>query len=344
MLIYDLSFNELLSSLQNWGEPAFRATQVWEGLYKHLYISPDQFTSLPQTLRDRLEISYSFNALTPAIQAQSEDGDTEKILFELEGGRRIETVLMFYDKRRTVCISTQAGCGMGCVFCATGQLGLKGNLSSGEIVEQVLFFTRRLAQQGKRLSNIVTMGMGEPFHNYDAVMQAFDTLNHPNGFKFGARRITISTVGIIPMITRFTNEKRRGNLAVSLHAATNELRDRLVPINRRYPLEDLIQSCREYIQRSGRRLSFEWALIAGVNDSNEQAEELARLVKGMNCHVNLIPLNPTEGYSESAGSGASAFAFRDQLQSLGISTTIRVRRGIDICAGCGQLAGQSQKL
>jgi 23S rRNA (adenine2503-C2)-methyltransferase len=343
MLIYDLSFSELQSSLQNWGEPAFRAIQIWEGLYKQLYISPDQFTSLPQALRDRLASTYSFNALIPAIEAQSEDGETEKILFELADGRRIETVLMFYDKRRTVCISTQSGCGMGCVFCATGQIGFKGNLSGGEIVEQVLYFARHLARQGETISNIVTMGMGEPFHNYDAVMKAFDTLNHADGFKFGARRITISTVGIIPLIKRFTSENRRGNLAVSLHAATDELRDRLLPINRRYPIEELIQSCRDYIQHSGRRLSFEWALIAGLNDTIEQAEKLAELVRGLNCHVNLIPLNPTEGYTESAGSHTSAVEFRDHLQSLGISTTIRVRRGIDICAGCGQLAGQNKK-
>jgi 23S rRNA (adenine2503-C2)-methyltransferase len=230
---------------------------------------------------------------------------------------------------------------MGCVFCATGQLGLQGNLSTGEIVEQVLFYARLLAQRGERLSNIVTMGMGEPFHNYNAVLQAIEILNHPDGLKFGARRITISTVGIIPMIKRFTSENRRVNLAVSLHAATDDLRDRLVPINRRYPLQDLVETCREYTHRSGRRLSFEWALIAGVNDTDEQATALARLVKGMNCHLNLIPLNPIEGYDESAGSNISAFAFRDYLQSQGIATTIRLRRGIDIHAGCGQLAGQN---
>jgi len=342
MLIHDLTFQDLQSSLQSWGEPAYRATQVWEGLYKQLYDSADQFTTLPQKLRDRLAMTYQFNSLDPVIHAHSQDGETEKTLLELDDGRRIETVLMFYDKRRTLCISTQAGCGMGCVFCATGQMGLKGNLTCGEIVEQVLYFARQLAQHGESLSNIVTMGMGEPFHNYDAVMQAIEILNHPDGFKFGTRRITVSTVGIIPMIKRFTLENRKFNLAVSLHAATNELRNRLLPINRRYPLEDLIPSCRDYVEHTGRRLSFEWALIAGVNDGSEQAQELARLVKGMICHVNLIPLNPTEGYAGSAVSSTSATAFRDQLQSRGIPTTIRLRRGIDIHAGCGQLAGQNQ--
>jgi 23S rRNA (adenine2503-C2)-methyltransferase len=343
MLIYDLSFSNLHSVLQDWGEEPYRTTQVWEGLYKHLYSAADQFTSLPQALRDRLASNFTFTSLNPMIHAHSKDHETEKILFELEDGRRIETVLMFYEKRRTVCISTQAGCGMGCVFCATGQMGLMGNLTSGEIVEQVLYFTRQLQEADENLSNIVTMGMGEPFHNYDAVMQAVDTLNHPEGFRFGARRITISTVGIIPMIRRFTEEECKINLAVSLHAATNELRDRLVPINRRYPLEDLIPTCRDYIERSGRRLSFEWALIEGVNDGLDQARALARFVNGMLCHVNLIPLNPTQGYAGVGGSRTSAIAFRDELVSMGIATTIRVRRGIDIGAGCGQLAGQNPR-
>jgi 23S rRNA (adenine2503-C2)-methyltransferase len=342
MLIYDLCFDELHSKLQKWGEPPYRAIQVWEGLYKQLYSSIDQFTSLPHALRNRLEETYEFSSLRPIARAESEDGETEKVLYELSDGRRIETVLMFYDKRRTVCISTQAGCGMACVFCATGQLGFKGNLSAGEIIEQVLYFARKLTKHGESLSNIVTMGMGEPFHNYDAVMKAIETLNHPDGFKFGARRMTISTVGIIPMIERFTEEKRKMNLAVSLHAATNELRDQLVPINQRYPIEKLIRSCEEYILQSGRRLSFEWALIANVNDTEEQAQNLIRLVKGMNCHINLIPLNPIQGYAEAASLKDSATTFRDHLQSHGITTTVRVRRGVDIGAGCGQLAGQSQ--
>jgi 23S rRNA (adenine2503-C2)-methyltransferase len=343
MLIYDLSFSELHSVLLGWGEKPYRTTQVWEGLYKHFYTAADQFTSLPQTLRDRLALNFTFTSLNPILHAHSTDRETEKILFELDDGKRIETVLMFYDKRRTVCISTQAGCGMGCVFCATGQMGLKRNLTSGEIVEQVIYFTRQLQEADENLSNIVTMGMGEPFHNYEAVMQAVETLNHPEGFRFGSRRITLSTVGIIPMIRRFTDEERKINLAVSLHAATNELRDRLVPINRRYPLEDLIPTCRDYIERSGRRLSFEWALIAGVNDGLDQARALARLVNGILCHVNLIPLNPTQGYAGAEGSRTSAITFRDELISLEISTTIRVRRGIDIGAGCGQLAGQNPK-
>jgi 23S rRNA (adenine2503-C2)-methyltransferase len=231
---------------------------------------------------------------------------------------------------------------MGCVFCATGQMGFKGNLSPGEIVEQVLYFTRQLVEGDDRLSNIVTMGMGEPLHNYDATMTALDILNHPEGFNFGARRITLSTVGIIPMIERFTQEGRKFNLAVSLHAATNELRDQLVPINRKYPIEDLLQVCFDYISQSGRRITFEWVLIDGVNDGLDQAQILSRLLKGWICHVNLIPLNPTDAYESSAGTQESAIAFRDCLQSHGIPATIRLRRGIDIQAGCGQLAGIDQ--
>lgn len=343
MLIYDLTINDLQTILRSWAEPDYRATQIWQGLYKQLQHSPAQFTTLPVDLRRRLEETFKFHSLIPVIHAHSEDGHTEKVLLHTEGDRRIETVLMHYNKRRTVCVSTQAGCAMGCVFCATGQMGFKGNLSPGEIVEQVLYFARQLVEGSDRLSNIVTMGMGEPFHNYDATMGALDILNHPEGFNFGARRITVSTVGIIPMIECFTQERRKFNLAVSLHAATNELRDQLIPINRKYPFEDLLQACSDYVSQSGRRITFEWALIDGVNDGLDQARILSRHLKGWICHVNLIPLNPTDGYDSSAGTQESAIAFRDLLQSQGISATIRLRRGIDIQAGCGQLAGSYHK-
>ena len=340
MLIYNLSFQALQETLARWKEPEYRATQIWQGLYKHLYTSPAQFTNLPLDLRRRLGEDFSFRSLEPLIHACSQDGETEKILFTTKDGRRIETVLMYYNKRRTVCISTQAGCAMGCVFCATGQLGYHGNLSTGEILEQVLYFARKLAGGEDRLSNIVTMGMGEPFHNYDATMNALDILNHTTGFNFGARRMTVSTVGIVPMIKRFSEESRKVNLAVSLHAATNELRDQLVPINRKYPLEELLTACNDYTSRSGRRISYEWALIDGVNDGSEQAQKCSQLLKGSLCHVNLIPLNPTDGYTSAPTDPKTAIAFREILQSHGIATTIRLRRGIDIHAGCGQLAGK----
>jgi 23S rRNA (adenine2503-C2)-methyltransferase len=279
-----------------------------------------------------------FDAIEPQAHMESSDRSTHKTLFSLDGGQAIEVVLMRYSRRSTVCISTQAGCGMGCVFCATGQMGLQRNLTSGEIIAQVLFYQRRLKSEGRTLTNIVIMGMGEPFHNYMATMKAVDTLGDPNGFNFGARRMTISTVGLVPMIERFGAERRQVNLAVSLHAATDELRDRLVPINRRYPLETLIRACHDYVEATGRRISLEWALISGVNDGPDQARALVKLVDGLTCHVNLIPLNPTSGYSGDAPARPQTNEFARLLASAGIPCTVRARRGIDIRAGCGQLA------
>ncbi len=204
---------------------------------------------------------------------------------------------MRYERRRTICISTQVGCAMGCVFCATGQMGYQRNLTAGEIVAQVMTYARRLQTTGERLTNIVVMGMGEPFHNYEGTLAALDRLNDPEGFGFGERRMTISTVGLIPGIDRFAAEKRQINLAVSLHAATDELRSSLLPINRRYPLEPLFDACRRYVQATHRRITFEWALIEGVNDGQDQALALAGLAQGLLCHVNLIPFNPTRGYT-----------------------------------------------
>jgi 23S rRNA (adenine2503-C2)-methyltransferase len=215
-------------------------------------------------------------------------------------------------------------------------MGFSRNLPVGEIVEQVLHFAA-----GERVSNIVFMGMGEPFHNYEATLEAIDRLNDPQGMAFGARRMTLSTVGLVPQIERFTQERRQVNLAVSLHAATDELRDQLVPINRKYPLESLLRACRAYVQHTGRRITFEWALIRDVNDGGDQARALAAWIRGMNCHVNLIPLNPTAGYKGEATPRERAAAFRHALVGQGIPCTVRVRRGLDIDAGCGQLATKS---
>jgi len=227
---------------------------------------------------------------------------------------------------------------MGCVFCATGQMGFRQNLSSGEIIEKVLYFARELALTNQVVSNIVLMGMGEPFHNYDSVLEAIQRLNDPNGFTLGARRFTISTVGIIPGITRFSQEKNQVNLAISLHAANDELRSSLLPIARKYPLDELVAACKAYVELTHRRITFEWALIQGVNDSTRDAEELVNLVKGLLCHVNIIPLNPTQKYSGKTTTHEQALAFQAVLQAKGIPCTIRLRRGIEINAGCGQLA------
>ena len=340
--LYDLDLPILESRLNELGEARFRAAQVWDGLYRQYWRSADEFTNLPTVLRQKLAEAYHpFTHLEPVQVLQSSDQETVKTLFHLPDGQAIEAVLMRYERRRTLCISTQAGCAMGCVFCATGQMGFRRNLSSGEIVEQVMYYAHLLAEQGERVTNVVIMGMGEPFHNYDATMAAIDRLNHPQGFNFGERRFTISTVGLVPAIRRFTTEKRQVNLAVSLHAADDELRASMLPINRRYPLDELFEACREYVNITRRRISFEWALIQGINDTPEQAELLARRLRGMLCHVNVIPLNPTRQYSGRATTRQHALEFQAELEQRGIPCTIRLRRGIDIQAGCGQLAIQA---
>lgn len=339
-ILYDLSLSALTDLITEWGEPAYRARQIWQGLYHNFYTSPDEFSTLPKGLRQRLAETFEMMPLVPVTQIASQDGQTVKTLFRLHDGRHIEAVLMKYERRRTLCISTQVGCAMGCVFCATGQMGFKRHLSSGEIVAQVMYYTRQLHQAGERVTNIVIMGMGEPFHNYDNTMAAIDRLNDPAGYNFGARRITISTVGLVPAIRRFTQERRQVNLAISLHAADDALRASLLPVAKAYPLDELLTACREYTETTHRRISFEWALIQGVNDTPEQARLLASKIKGMLCHVNAIPLNPTRGYQGKATSRERAERFRTILEEAGIPCTIRVRRGIEISAGCGQLAVQ----
>jgi 23S rRNA (adenine2503-C2)-methyltransferase len=352
--LFDLSFDQLQALLDEWQQPAFRARQIWEWLYVQLVETYAEMTNLPRSLRDRLTASYSLGRLTPKIDLLSTDGWTRKILFALSDGAQIETVLMDYDTRHTACVSTQAGCAMGCTFCATGQAGFQRNLSAGEIIEQVLFFDRVLRQSEAppskkdqaaqsqdrhlhRLTNLVLMGMGEPFANYNALLAALQRLSDPAGYNFGARRITVSTVGLVPMIERFTIEHSQVNLAVSLHAATDELRESMLPINKRYPLKELMRACRAYTETTHRRISFEWALIEGVNDTPEQARLLANLIKGMLTHVNLIPLNPTRDFAGAASSRERIAAFRAVLDSYKIPNTLRIRRGIDINAGCGQL-------
>jgi 23S rRNA (adenine2503-C2)-methyltransferase len=339
-LIHDLDLKELTALLSDWGEPAYRASQIWQGLYQQFWNSPDEFTPLPRPVREKLAQSFSFPGIDPLTNLTSKDGQTIKTLFKLEDGQAVEAVLMKYAHRRTLCISTQAGCAMGCTFCATGQMGFRRHLTSGEIVAQVMYYARQLRQSGESATNLVVMGMGEPFHNYDHTLAAVDRLNDPGGFNFGARRITISTVGLVPGIRRFTAEKRQVNLAISLHAADDELRASMMPITKAYPIEELLAACREYVAVTGRRITFEWALIAGVNDTVEQAKLLIRKLHGLLCHVNAIPLNPTRGFTGQATRRAEAEQFRDILVQSGIPCTIRLRRGIEIQAGCGQLANR----
>ncbi len=335
--LYDLSLAELTDLLSQWGEPNFRARQIWNWLYQHLATTPAEMTNLPQTLRTRLEAEALISPLTVAAKQHSSDGETEKRLFQLPDGETIETVLMSYERRNTLCISSQVGCAMGCVFCATGQMGFRRHLGAGEIVAQVLAFAHELKQRDAKLTNIVFMGMGEPLHNYEATLTAVRRLIDPTGFNLGARRITISTVGVAPGIRRLADEGLQVRLAISLHAATDEERKKLIPAAGRWSLEELLEAAAEHIRKTGRRLTFEWALILEKNDTLEQAHALGQLVSGMLCHVNLIPLNPTQGYKGQKSAPQRVQRFQELLSSYGIPSTVRVRRGIDIQAGCGQL-------
>jgi 23S rRNA (adenine2503-C2)-methyltransferase len=339
-LIYDFTLADLISLMLEWGEPAYRAHQIWQGLYQQFWNSPEQFTNIPISLRNHLAETLEFNVLRLSTTLKSSDGQTVKSLLKLQDGKSIEAVLMRYEKRNTLCISSQAGCAMGCVFCATGQMGFARHLSSGEIVAQVMYYATLLRGESKVVTNIVVMGMGEPFHNYENTMAAIDLLNYSDGYNFGARRFTISTVGLVPAIRRFAAEKRQINLAISLHAADDALRTSMLPVNKRYPIDELIAACRDYISITGRRITYEWALINEVNDTPEQAISLSKLLKGMLCHVNAIPLNPTLGYSGQATTRVRAEKFQEILNDHGIPCTIRLRRGIDIQAGCGQLASE----
>lgn len=333
----DLLYPELQAWVVAQGEPAFRAGQLRHWLYRSLVADPAEMHNLPLALRQRLVESATLSALEPLETLRSPDGETEKALFRLADGQTIESVLMRYEARQTVCVSTQVGCPIGCPFCATGQGGFVRNLTSGEIVDQVLYFARQLAREKLTVSNVVFMGMGEPLLNYEAVWKAITILHDPEGFALGARRFTISTVGIVPGIERLSQERLQVGLAVSLHAANDALREQLVPVNRRYPLPMLMDACRQYVARTNRRVTFEYALIERVNDEPSQARELAHLLAGLLCHVNLIPLNPCPGSPYRPSPRERVVAFQQTLRRAGVPTTLRLGRGIEISAGCGQL-------
>jgi 23S rRNA (adenine2503-C2)-methyltransferase len=331
---YDLTRDDLSERLA--GTPRYRVDQVWNGLYTRLG-EPEQWTDLPKSMRAALAEQLP-TALHPVTESVSDKGDTVKFLWELDGGSRIETVLMLYRDRATVCVSSQAGCAMGCGFCATGQAGFTRHLTVGEIVEQVVRASERSRGLDRRVSNVVFMGMGEPLANEQAVWSAVERIHHDLGLS--ARHITISTVGIVPGIRTLATRPLPVNLAVSLHAANDELRDELVPINRRYPIDDLLDACRDYLSHHNRRISFEWAMIDGVNDRDSDARQLAQLCRRLrpSAHVNLIPLNPTPGYPTTGSSLRRVHEFRDLLEASGANATVRQNRGTDIAAACGQLA------
>jgi 23S rRNA (adenine2503-C2)-methyltransferase len=332
--LYDATRDELSALLD--GHPRYRLDQLWSGLYDQL-VEPADLTTLPKALRAQVAERLP-TALTTVTESVSDSRDTVKMLWELSGGSRIETVLMLYPDRATVCVSTQAGCAMACGFCATGQAGFTRQLTVGEIVEQVVRASRRARAVDRRVSNIVFMGMGEPLANEPAVWASIERLHGALGLS--ARHLTVSTVGIIPGIRTLATRPLPVNLAVSLHAANDTLRDELVPINKRYPLDALMDACDDYLAAKGRRVSFEWAMIDGVNDRPTDAVELARLAKRLRlpAHINLIPLNPTPGWPTTGSPPERVTEFAERLRSLGANATIRRNRGTDIDAACGQLA------
>lgn len=328
--VYDLDAADLASLLV--GEPRYRVDQVWRGLWVEGRTLSD-ITTVPATLRQRLAAQFP-PALEVAHEVASDLGATRKWVFRLHDGATIETVLMGYDDRVTVCVSSQAGCAMGCTFCATGQAGFSRQLSVGEVIEQVMFAARAAAP--RRLSNVVFMGMGEPLANYPVTVGVLRRLHEYRDMS--ARHLTVSTVGVAPAIERLAAEGLPLTLAVSLHAANNATRDALVPLNRRYPLERLHDACATWLARTSRRLSFEWALIDGVNDTDQAMGELAQYAGDLGAHVNLIPLNPTPGYLVRGSRSSRVVQFRDGLVALGINATVRNTRGRSIDAACGQLA------
>ena len=319
-------------------EPRYRADQVWDGLYRNLR-TPAEMSNLPRRLRDEIERLLP-TELTAVAESVSDAGDTIKFLSAIDGGHQVETVLMFARDRATACISSQAGCAMACGFCATGQGGFDRHLTTGEIVEQVVVASRRARAAERRLSNVVFMGMGEPLANESSVWAAIERIHDDLGLS--ARHITLSTVGVVPGIRALAARRLPITLAVSIHAANDALRDELVPLNRRYPLESIVGACQDYLDVTGRRVSFEWAMIDGVNDRPSDAVELAALARRLRpaAHVNLIPLNPTPGWPTTGSPASRVRQFRDQLDALGVAATVRRNRGTDIDAACGQLAAR----
>lgn len=338
--LLDLSYQELEAVLASWGEPAYRARQVWDWVWRKLEQDFYHMTNLPHRLRRRLAQEFDIGVPRPgALQLDAEEG-TEKVLLQLADGEAIEAVLMREGTRRTVCVSTQVGCPVGCVFCSTGQMGFVRNLTPGEIAGQVLHFASRLAEVGERVTHVVVMGMGEPLLNCEATLRAVRNLNDVRGFGLGARRFTISTVGVVPGIDRLTQEGLQVNLAISLHAPEDGLRVELVPLAKRWPIAAVIAAADQYVRNTGRRITYEYVLLSGVNDDLAEARRLARLLRGRLAHVNLIPFNPAPGLPFRQPSEGRVEAFRRELLRQRVDATVRRSRGVRIRAGCGQLRTQ----
>ncbi|MFB7159842.1 MULTISPECIES: 23S rRNA (adenine(2503)-C(2))-methyltransferase RlmN [unclassified Lysinibacillus] len=339
--VYSLQPKQLEEWLKENGEKPFRAAQIFDWLYNKRVKTFEEMSNLSKGLREKLEASFSLTTLSTIIKQESKDG-TIKFLFQLQDGYSIETVLMRHEYGNSVCVTTQVGCRIGCTFCASTLGGLKRHLLAGEIVEQVVKVQQTLDEVGERVSHIVIMGIGEPFDNYDAMMNFLKVINHEKGLNIGARHITVSTSGIVPKIYEFAEEQLQINFAVSLHAPNQEARQKLMPIARAYKLDELMEAVQYYTQKTGRRVTFEYGLMSGENDSVEIAEELSALIKGIKCHVNLIPVNyvPERDYVRTSRS--QIFAFEKTLKKNGINVTIRREQGSDIAAACGQLRAQER--
>ena len=337
--ILDFDYSTLEEKVLQLNEPSFRASQIWEGLYKLNYSNWNDFSNLPIPLRTSLSQQYKILSLNPIKEIKTIDQRTTKILFQLGDGNLVESVHLVNKNRNTICISTQAGCSVGCAFCATGKNGFFRNLLVSEIVGQVLFFSHRLHAIGQRITNIVLMGMGEPFLNYHSTLQSIKRFNDPKGIAIGARKITISTIGIIEKIIKFADELRQFKLAISLHATDDKIREELIPIAKKYPIKEILKSANYYISKTNRRITYEYVLIDKINSNREQAQTLAELLKNQNCHVNLIAVNPNSHFEGKPPSVQSINIFSNTLLSNGISTTIRNSQGSKIKAGCGQLEG-----
>lgn len=340
--IYSFELHEIKEWLKEQGEKPFRAGQIFEWLYEKRVTSFDQMSNLSKDLREKLKDQFAITTLKTVIKQTSQDG-TIKFLFELHDGYTIETVLMRHEYGNSVCVTTQVGCRIGCTFCASTLGGLKRNLEAGEIVAQVLKVQQTLDETDERVSSVVIMGIGEPFDNFDEMLAFLKIINHDNGLNIGARHITVSTSGIIPKIYQFADEQLQINFAVSLHAPNTEIRSRLMPINKAYKLPKLMEAIDYYIQKTGRRVSFEYGLFGGVNDQVHHAEELADLLKGIKCHVNLIPVNyvPERDYVRTPRE--QIFLFEKTLKERGVNVTIRREQGHDIDAACGQLRAKERQ-
>ena len=335
-LIYDYNLEDLERIFLEKGYKKYRALQVFKWLYQKRAVSFEVMSDISASMIEELARDYQIDSLKLQTSQVSSD-KTTKLLFELNDGYYIESVIMYFDYGISACISTQVGCNMGCSFCASGLLKKKRDLSCGEIVNQVLNIQRLLDKDGERLDNIVVMGTGEPFDNYDNVIKAMGIINHAHGLAIGARHISISTSGLVPMIRKFANEGLQYNLAISLHAANDDLRDKLMPVNKAYPLDQLMDAVRYYSEHSSRRITFEYLLLDGINDREKDADDLKKLLQGLNAYINLIPYNRVEEMSYSGSSELKTLQFYDLLKKRNIAVTIRQKKGDDIDAACGQL-------